>query len=1047
MNEPASPSREERLNEVLAEYLQAADAGHAPDAREFLDRHPDLADELAVFLSNQGRLNKLAVASDPAETVGSAPATGVGTMVRYVGDYELLVELARGGMGVVYKARQVSLNRIVALKMILAGNLASAGDVRRFKAEAEAAATLEHPNILPIYEIGEHDGQQYFSMKLVEGGSLAQAIADCRLQIADFQRQATGLLTQVARAVHYAHQRSILHRDLKPANILLEIHGSSGQSAIRNLQSAIPLITDFGLAKRVQEDSGLTQSGAIIGTPGYMAPEQARGEKQLSTSADVYSLGAILYEVLTGRPPFRAATALDTVLQVIEREPEHPRKLNPEADTDLAVVALRCLEKDPGRRYESAAALAEDLERWLRGEPITARPAGTLERAWKWARRRPAAAALVAVSAAAGIVLVATLAVSTYLISVKQAATEKANQDLADANKQIIAEKKETQQALDARTLALAGEKRAAYFSRVGLAYDQWRQDNAPRARNLLESCAPELRGWEWRYLRRLIQSERVAIAAHQRGVGILAFSPDGSRLLTGGSDGVVRLWDAWKGTLLLDLLQHSAGVRAAVFSPDGKWVVSCSAKEVLRWDTATGKSTSTVGPDSGGTALALSSDGTRLAVAGADKNVRVFELATRKLLFTVPGEAVAFAPGGKVLATAGAGVVLRDAATGKELAKLEEGGTGTVLQFSGDGSRLVGAGSALSVVVWDVSTRRVLFKQKVAGTPALSHDGQRLALGGDRQVRFWDLNTSAELPRMHGLDHWVIGLAFSPDGRSFATATADPLFSIPDNGGDDFGTMIMKMLVESVLKPGAGVQVRIWDAHAVQEGRPLPVGKSPASLAFRRDGLLAIGRDGAVELWDLAARRKVRELIGHSGAVTYLAFTSDGKRLISGGADQTTRVWEVATGKEICRGPQHGSALTALVVLPNGTHAASAAGDETVKAWDIASGKELWRAFGPAESGTHLLVLDSKTLLRCSTGGGFMSNDRIDYHPGQAQLFDVATGVKRGTLQGIKGYVNGLAASPDGRLLALLSSTSVQGDGIVQFFDAASGAEVGQIL
>ncbi len=389
-----SAEREEQVNEIIAGYLRAVQAGQPPDRAELLARHPDLAPELGSFFADQDAvlpvaapLRAVAVSPpDPDATVGrdeTAIAPVLGT-VRYVGDYELLEEIARGGMGVVYRARQVSLNRMVALKMILAGQLASKADVSRFHHEAEAAANLDHPNILPIYEVGEHEGQHYFSMKLIEGGSLRDLIPE----LVQDPKAAARLLATVARAVHHAHQHGILHRDLKPSNILL---GGGPETPVGQMT---PYVTDFGLAKRTTEDSGLTQSGAIVGTPSYMPPEQAAGRKGLSVAADVYALGAILYECLTGRPPFQGPTPLDTILQVLNDEPEPPHRLHPGAVRDLETICLKCLAKEPERRYASAEALAQDLERFLEGDPVSARPLGERELAVRWGRKRPITAAL-----------------------------------------------------------------------------------------------------------------------------------------------------------------------------------------------------------------------------------------------------------------------------------------------------------------------------------------------------------------------------------------------------------------------------------------------------------------------------------------------------------------------------------------------------------------------------------------------------------------------------------------------------------------------------
>jgi outer membrane protein assembly factor BamB/tRNA A-37 threonylcarbamoyl transferase component Bud32 len=395
-----SAVREQRLHEVLLGYMQAVDAGQEPDRGELLAQYPDLAAELASFFAGQDQVRQLAEplrqaapaagnelpTSPPRETPADQPPSGV----RAFGDYELLEEVARGGMGVVYKARQRSLNRVVALKMILAGQLATEEDVQRFYAEAQMAANLQHPNIVSIHEVGEHDGQHFFSMDFVEGWSLAELVRENPLPPA----QAARYVQTVAEAIHYAHQQGVLHRDLKPANVLID-------------PFAQPRVTDFGLAKRLGQAGGQTITGAIVGTPSYMPPEQAAGERdKLGPASDVYSLGAVLYELVTGRPPFRAANLMDTLRQVLEAEPAPPRLLNPSVSRDLETIILKCLAKQPGRRYASAEELANDLKAFREGRPIQARRAGWAERALRWLRKQRRSAVLTAVTAAVSVVLV-----------------------------------------------------------------------------------------------------------------------------------------------------------------------------------------------------------------------------------------------------------------------------------------------------------------------------------------------------------------------------------------------------------------------------------------------------------------------------------------------------------------------------------------------------------------------------------------------------------------------------------------------------------------
>jgi WD40 repeat protein len=860
--------------------------------------------------------------------------------------YEILGELGRGGMGVVYKARQLSLNRLVALKMILAGAHAAPEQIARFRAEASAVARLGHPGIVQIYDLGTHDGLPFLGLEYVEGQSLARWLQGNPQP----ERLAAELIEALARIMQVAHERGIVHRDLKPANVLLSAESGAGNAELNREpptpQSPLrtPKITDFGLVKFIDpsgtplaESSDQTTSGAVLGTPAYMAPEQATGQiGRIGPATDIHALGVILYEMLTGRPPYLGFTSTETLWQVAFVDPTPVRRLQPHVSRDLETICLKCLEKEPARRYASALALAEDLQRYLSGKPIVARPASWGEQAWKWARRSPAAAALLTLAA----FLLLGLGVGGAWFARREGQRAVAETELrheAETNADLARSREEAARAEKKRA------DRALYFAHLLLARQAWDDGDLPRMRELLAQSAASVdadeRGWEWHYLTHLergglrtLPASRSEDEGHRGRIHAVAFSADGGRVASAGADGTVRVWETATGRALRKLEPALGGVLAVAYSPAGKTLAAGGENgSMVVWDAASFEVRYRLKPEEGETppkisALAFTSDGKTLAAGGSDGSVQWWHLTDgtrsdirRLCRQQVTALAYNLRNTRMAIGSADANVILASA-TAEPESVFRTSAAPVRFTFSNNGTRLMAALRDGTVQRFDSGPKPAIPPTPIRpeSEPAdvtLVPEGSWLTVAGDDgRIRIWDAGSDALIHLVKGPRRDPLAIAVSLDGTRLACANDDGTLTICDVfGGAERQTPLTALdptacAFSSDGRWFAAVEptgvVTVWEVATAQT--LLRLEREPGSvtaLALNSHlGWLALGVGNDVEMWQVGVAVRQAVLRGHRGCVHGLSFGYiNDQWLASASDDSTVRLWEMEA-KERCR-------------------------------------------------------------------------------------------------------------------------------------------------
>jgi WD40 repeat protein/tRNA A-37 threonylcarbamoyl transferase component Bud32 len=1063
LGDPTAPDYLTLLRYLLAVELDyRGGLGATPELSEYRRRFPG-HERLIGSIFTRFAARSLSTTGTDTETPDlpitrdveyPGPAGHAGEPFPDIPGCEILSELGRGGMGVVYLARQVRLNRLCALKITLPGKRTVAVARARFLAEAEMIARLRHPNIVQIYGLGEHEGLAYFEMEYIEGGSLAR-----RLDGTPWAPEpAARMIAALARAIGDAHRLGIVHRDLKPANVLLTDDGT-------------PKVVDFGLAKSLESESNLTQSGVFIGTPSYAAPEQAEGQA-VGPAADIYALGAIFYHLLTGRPPFQAATVFRTLDHVRSADPVPPSRLQPGLPRDAETIALKCLEKDPRRRYAEAAALVEDLDRFLAGRPILARPTGAVERLRKWVHRRPAVAALTA-AVAASTILGFTLVAWQWRRAESKAADEAAATKTAQ-RALLVASDRETRLTLH-QALALCEHGEVGR----GLSWLARALELASEARSpgLDRPIRINLAEWEGQ----LSRPTRLPPMRQSAPILALAFRRAGKTLVSASEDGVARIWDTDSGSEIgppLVLRDPPAGARLerARFDPRESGLLGTvdSRGRVAVWNVDQRRRLASLPsflPGRRVRDIAFPNDGLLISLTD-DGMISSFAIeCEREQAAGRPNKGSSAWRGGGDLTLATSGCDRRvcrwDASTRRSLeSELDQDSPVGPMALTPDGLMVITGRRAGRLRLWDAETGRG-FDLPPQGTEvrslAVSPDGRVLAAGTEGGVvRWWDTSLLGQIGQTMKFDCAVTALAFDPGGRIVAI------------GGEDGTIRLREVPRRKALGPplrvghpvqslsfGDGGQRLLtvttkgsqwWDLTGPVAGEPEPAGNdrsndSPScpvepstispdgrTLAITRRAGAGDQTRGRIELRDAATSRLLRQTPDQPHAITGMAYSPDSRWLLTWGpAPGTARLWDAATlrnSRPILRSVD--SAIHQAVFSRDGRSLLVGCRDARARLWDVHRDAEI----NPEHRPRHDYPI---TAVAFDPGG---SRLMTGCHAGTVRVWDANRGVLLHELRQNTGEIVILTFSPDGAMLAMASY-----DGTARFLDAETGRQLGPAL